>query len=104
MCLHGSRKPVVINKRNVMLDECLADIVQALNLGGVKTAMSCCGHREADGFILLADEQKYRLLIVCPEGKESLDRFHADFRPKAEEFENRFNLKRGASNEPNKTS
>jgi len=72
-----------------MIDKCLVDIVRALNWSGVKTAMSCCGHGEADGFVLLGDEEKYRLLIVCPEGKESLNRFHTDFRLKAEEFDNR---------------
>lgn len=39
----------------VDVDECIADIVDALNRGGVLTANSCCGHNKADGSILLHD-------------------------------------------------
>lgn len=37
------------------IDSCIADIVKALNEGGVLTTGSCCGHGKKDGSILLAD-------------------------------------------------
>lgn len=40
----------------VEIDACIADIVGALNRGGMKTKASCCGHGKlAFGTILLAD-------------------------------------------------
>lgn len=41
--------------RWVSVDSCIADIVRALNRGGVKTANSCCGHGKRRGTILLHD-------------------------------------------------
>lgn len=37
------------------IDTCIADIVRALNEGGIKTKASCCGHGEASGNIILCD-------------------------------------------------
>ena len=37
------------------VDACIANIVRALNDGGVTTTSSCCGHGRNDGSILLAD-------------------------------------------------
>lgn len=37
------------------IDSCIANIVKALNEGGVLTTGSCCGHGKKDGSILLAD-------------------------------------------------
>lgn len=37
------------------IDACIADIVKALNSGGVVTIGSCCGHGKSDGSILLMD-------------------------------------------------
>jgi hypothetical protein len=37
------------------VDACIAEIVCALNAGGVMTTSSCCGHGRSDGSILLAD-------------------------------------------------
>src|SRR5688572_23431424 len=37
------------------VDACIAQIVRALNDGGVITTSSCCGHGRSDGSILLAD-------------------------------------------------
>jgi hypothetical protein len=47
----------------VWCDPCLADIIGALNAGGVRTVASCCGHgaafdpsiAEPNGSIILAD-------------------------------------------------
>ena len=46
----------------VGIDSCLAQIVQALNDGGVKTNQSCCGHYKGPGEIHLNDGRE---LIVC---------------------------------------
>jgi hypothetical protein len=45
-------------KKKVGIDACIADIVDALNSGGVLTAQSCCGHGSYDGEILLHDGRK----------------------------------------------
>ena len=37
------------------VDKCIADIVQALNDGGLSTIASCCGHKKQDGIISLRD-------------------------------------------------
>jgi hypothetical protein len=37
------------------IDSCIADIVAALNRGGVQTIASCCGHGTGYGSIVLAD-------------------------------------------------
>jgi len=88
MCRHGDRVKIRIGDKEQDVDRCLAPIIKALNEGGIKTAMSCCGHGEHDGFILCADEDKYRLLIVVSE-EESLERFEKEFRRVAEYFERR---------------
>jgi len=68
-CPHCGRKPVIMNlpvvaelshtKKEYMkkqsIDACIADIVRALNKGGVKTKASCCGHGETPGDIILCD-------------------------------------------------
>jgi hypothetical protein len=64
MCAWGDTTTVQIGDREVQVDNCLAAIVRALNEGGVATAMSCCGHGEGDGFIVLADG---RILAVLPQ-------------------------------------
>jgi len=43
------------------VDACIAEIVHALNAGGVITTSSCCGHGKTDGSILLADGRELRL-------------------------------------------
>lgn len=50
-----------IGGRIVCVDWCIHHIVAALNAAGVATVASCCGHRQTDGRIDLADG---RVLIV----------------------------------------
>jgi len=38
--------PMPINGKVQCIDRCLADIVAALNAGGIETVASCCGHGE----------------------------------------------------------
>ncbi len=64
MCTWGDYTEVRVGDKTVMVDCCIASIVEALNEGGVATAMSCCGHGEGDGIIMLADG---RILAVRPQ-------------------------------------
>lgn len=67
MCRHGTEELVEVTvaadlshtgkayTRVFGIDACLADLVRALNAGGITTRSSCCGHFERDGQIDLAD-------------------------------------------------
>lgn len=46
---------------NKQIDFCIANIVQALQRGGISMRHSCCGHDKGDGDIILQDGR--RLLI-----------------------------------------
>ena len=43
------------------VDKCIADIIQALNDGGIKTVASCCGHGKQEGTIYLRNNMKLRI-------------------------------------------
>ena len=45
----------------IKVDRCIAPIVAALNLAGVRTTQSCCGHGKGPGRIDLSDG---RVLVV----------------------------------------
>lgn len=52
MCLHGTYKFVSIinpiqNKKEVVVDACIADEIQELNNKGIVTLSCCCGHGTA---------------------------------------------------------
>jgi DNA-binding NtrC family response regulator len=66
--------PMPLNGRVHDIDYCIADIVAALNAGGIVTIASCCGHGKTDGIISLEDGRE--LLIKMNENKncESLDK------------------------------
>lgn len=53
-----------------MVDACIAPIVSALNLSGVRTRQSCCGHGKEPGRIDLWDG---RVLVVWPSRKSLKD-------------------------------
>ncbi|MCK5016233.1 MAG: hypothetical protein KAS32_04095 [Candidatus Peribacteraceae bacterium] len=52
-----------LNKKGdpIYADKCIADIVQALNDGGLSTIASCCGHQIGEGSIYLRDGRKLRI-------------------------------------------
>lgn len=90
MCKQGEEEKINLKDgRGVMVDQCLAPYIQALNNAGIVTSISCCGHGEQDGFILAYYKEKCRLIIMVEEGKKSLDLFHEKFRQMATDFENR---------------
>ena len=43
---------------------CIADLVAALNAGGVVTVASCCGHGRGDGIISLEDGRELTVLLT----------------------------------------
>lgn len=50
--------PTLIAGEEKHIDFCIEDIVAALNIGGIKTTSSCCGHDEEVGYIYLQDGRK----------------------------------------------
>ena len=75
MCKHGTDRLVDQHKlpgvnyldgeKVVHIDECIADLVLALNDAGVYTIASCCGHEYPPGEILLKDG---RILMILEPG------------------------------------
>lgn len=43
------------HRKNIPVDACIANLVQALNAGNRYTISSCCGHGKGDGLIELSD-------------------------------------------------
>lgn len=52
---HVQAVPVLLNGSMQSIDQCIVRIVAALNIGGVTTTASCCGHGEGAGKIDLED-------------------------------------------------
>lgn len=56
-CATCLKPPVLVRAadgcRNVLVDACIADVVAALNTGGMLTVSSCCGHGSHPGSIAL---------------------------------------------------
>lgn len=80
MCKWGTTVPMLVTipadlsctgeiaQRIKPIDACIAAIVYALNVAGIKTSGSCCGHGKADGWIVLNDGRE---LIVRPSTRSS---------------------------------
>ena len=88
MCIHGDTEEMVLNHRRVNVDKCIAPYVKALNTNGIQTAMSCCGHGEIDGSILTYLDGVCRLIIVCPPGIKSKERFRDVYQRSQEKNDN----------------
>ena len=88
MCVLGDREDIVINHRKVAIDKCIVPYIKALNTNGIETSISCCGHSEIDGSILTYLDGVCRLIIICPPGEESLERFDKIYRPSHEANDN----------------
>lgn len=70
MCKWGTSKTVTLcspreisGRTEVGVDECIADLIQALNNAKIETTGSCCGHGRENGTILLKDK---RTIIITP--------------------------------------
>lgn len=57
------------------VDECIAPIVEALNLAGVPTIASCCGHGHRPGNIALADGRELIITKNFDEARHIDDMF-----------------------------
>jgi hypothetical protein len=55
--------PMPINGRVQGIDYCIADIVAALNAGGIETEASCCGHGKGDGIISFKDGRELKVFL-----------------------------------------
>ena len=64
MCERNDTVPIMIDGKPRSIDRCIAQIVEALNRAGVKTAASCCGHGIRPGNIALADGRE---LVIVPD-------------------------------------
>ena len=58
------RPKAVSGRTHVLVDSCIASIVQALNDAGIETTGSCCGHGNRPGIISLFDGRE---LLVAPD-------------------------------------
>jgi len=77
MCKWGTTKDVLVwvpadlsytgraRWKLAKIDACIADIVQALQDAGINMRLSCCGHGECLGEIILEDG---RVLLIVPRG------------------------------------
>ena len=69
MCKHGTTKPALVMKADgswdfVDVDACIQPIIESLNVAGLVTIASCCGHGNRPGNIALADGRE---IIVTPD-------------------------------------
>lgn len=66
MCEHPNRELAMVTvSEDIWCDPCLVRLVRALNVGGLPTVASCCGHGHGPGRISLADGRT--LLVLDPE-------------------------------------
>jgi len=65
--------PMPIRNRVEGIDFCVADIVAALNAGGVETSTSCCGHEVMPGHVMLKDGRE---LIIVKNAEERNEVFN----------------------------
>lgn len=68
---HEHTIPMPINGRLQGIDFCIADIVAALNAGGIETVASCCGHGKGDGIISLQDGRELKVFLPVYNGWHS---------------------------------
>ena len=55
---------MVIEENSIWCDPCLEGTIRSLNLGGLKTVASCCGHGSNFSTVLLADG---RWIVILPD-------------------------------------
>lgn len=67
MCEQGNTINVEIDGTPCPVDSCIADIVAALNEGGIPTVASCCGHNQKYGTLGSIALRDGRELVLCPD-------------------------------------
>lgn len=73
MCKWGETKRLSILRpvgsvKMIDVDECIYDLISVLNLGGIFTAASCCGHGKRPGRIILESGRELFLAADYEEG------------------------------------
>jgi len=63
---HRNQVCMPINGRGRCIDRCVHHIVAALNVGGVRTMASCCGHKKQAGLISLEDSRHLAVFAGDP--------------------------------------
>lgn len=56
--------------KSIGVDSCIAPLVEALNVAGILTDASCCGHGNRPGSIILADGRE---LIISPSREATIE-------------------------------
>lgn len=85
MCEWGNNRKVMVKVpadlsatgktawKRKLIDACIADIVEALQRGGIDMRGSCCGHGRSEGNILLQDG-RVLLILSLQAGRDYLSR------------------------------
>ena len=68
MCKWGDTVIVEIKGIPQGIDRCIAPIVNALNMAGLETVASCCGHGKRPGIIALRDGRE---ILIMPTYEDS---------------------------------
>ncbi len=91
MCKWGTEELVLVTipadlsstrkarRKMVGIDRCIAPIVRVLNVGGIVTRSSCCGHGKEPGHIELADGR----VLSVHEAVTAFNTFYNQIREKA---------------------
>jgi len=61
MCKYNTYSYLVLDGQLTSIDRCIAPLILQLNLSGIKTIQSCCGHGEAHISITCAKGTKQKL-------------------------------------------
>ena len=82
MCNWGDTVPVIITVpsdlsstgkpklKRAQIDRCIAPIIDALEIAGIRMCGSCCGHEKSEGYIHLQDG---RYLLIVPNRQAALN-------------------------------
>ncbi len=70
---YGCTVPMPINGRVQGVDVCIADVVAALNAGGVHTVASCCGHGGIAGSVVLEDGRELLIFSNMEAARRALE-------------------------------
>lgn len=84
MCDHKNRESAMeiverdsSGRPTVWCDPCLYSLIKALNIYGIRTVASCCGHGRRPGNIVLEDGRE---LIIAPnfDAARQIDKYFPD--------------------------
>jgi len=62
VCEEGTKRKVIIEGEEVMIDACLAPLIQTLNDFGLRTIASCCGHGRTEYSYIRIDPRNVGML------------------------------------------